>query len=385
MINVKDQVSTELATLHQIEKELQSVHLEREETIRLVLLCMVSKRHMVILGPPGADKSDLVEDLASRFCDPSGNGLRYFSYMFTKFTSIDELLGPVDFPSYKNGKFQRFEEGTIADAQVAFLDEVFKSNSAALNTLLKQMIKGGATIIGASNEMPQDTNDLEAFWDRWLVRVNVEYLSKSGFGQLLDNYVQGPQGTKTTISQAALTTLQEGVAKVAIPKSLRVALENLREELRQQGIIVSDRRWIWCLSFLQANACYDNRTTVEEDDLSVLAHCLWSDPKDKKEIKGKLEKLSNPLNAKASELKDFAVSTLKNAQEEMEKYPGQNEQETMTRSRISWDALKKVQKAGKELEDLLAQATSQSMKTTRIQRAVEKTEEIAKFLTSEVF
>jgi len=70
----------------------------------------------------------------------------------------------------------------LPEAEVAFVDEVFKSNSAVLNGMLpilnERVYKSGASTtpvplqmaVCASNEMPEDREELSALYDRLLVR-----------------------------------------------------------------------------------------------------------------------------------------------------------------------------------------------------------------------
>ena len=70
-------------------------------------------------------------------------------------------------------------------AEVAFIDEVFKANSAILNTLLtilnERLFDNGSErvpvpllcMVAASNELPE-SEELDALYDRFLVRKQVQ-------------------------------------------------------------------------------------------------------------------------------------------------------------------------------------------------------------------
>ncbi len=69
----------------------------------------------------------------------------------------------------------------LPEADVAFVDEIFKANSSILNALLtllnERSFDNGAgrmrvpllCLVGASNEMPEN-EDLDALYDRFLLR-----------------------------------------------------------------------------------------------------------------------------------------------------------------------------------------------------------------------
>ena len=314
---------TELALLQQIEAELNLELLEREEAVRATLLALLAQAHLVLLGPPGTGKSLLVTTVAQRFCDTTGSGLSYFVYLLTRFTTPEELFGPVSVQGLKNDTYVRITTGKLPQAQLAFLDEVFKSSSAVLNSLL-ELLNNRAydngtsrqtvpliTCFGASNEMPQG-DDLEALWDRFLLRLQVGYLSEGGFDKLLGSALATLSAraacVPTRLSQAELAALQTRTSQLPIPSGVAAALVGLRRELEQKhGIIASDRRWVQCLRLLQAHALLEGRDIVEEDDMAVLAHVLWAQPEQRGEIARLVSRLANPTNAKAAELKDRAA------------------------------------------------------------------------------
>jgi MoxR-like ATPase len=377
------QMSTELATLHQIETELKSEMLEREEAIRAALVCLVAKAHMVLLGPPGTGKSELVKRLSERFCASNGAGLSYFVYLMTRFTTPEELFGTVNIPKMKAGEHERILDGKLPEKEVAFLDEVFKSSSAVLNTLLMVMNErafdnGKArltvpliSLFGASNEMPQG-DDLAALWDRFLIRLEVGYLSEGNFEKLIDSQLTQSQSSKapTTMSKADLAALQAKAASLPVPGSVKAALTTLRRDLGQKGIIASDRRWVQCIRLLQAHALIEGRDSVEEDDLAILALVLWNQPQDRQEIAHMVAKLANPLNARATELKDRAVGIWQAASQQLKENPGEDEAAAMTRSRIALECLTKLKRVIKDLQALKDQAAEQGRNPKRIDQSL---------------
>src|SRR5450631_4395483 len=129
-------VMAAIANLQQVERELRTDLYEREEAIRAALVAIVAKSHLVLLGPPGTAKSELIRLISERISSPSGQGLSYFVYLLTRFTTPEELFGPVSVSKLKNDEYERKTTGKLPEAQLVFLDEVFKSSSAVLNSLL---------------------------------------------------------------------------------------------------------------------------------------------------------------------------------------------------------------------------------------------------------
>src|SRR6266567_107945 len=388
------QVAGELATLHQIEAELKTELFEREEAIRAALVALVARSHMVLLGPPGTGKSQLVRAISLRFCDPAGQGLEYFVYLLTRFTTPEELFGPVSVHGLKNDTYERIIVGKLPSAQVAFLDEIFKSSSAVLNILLtilnervfdngtKRMNVPLITLFGASNEMPQEALDLEALWDRFLIRMKVGYLTEASFEKLLASQAApASPATPTSMTQAELSKLQEAAAALPIPPAITSALVTLRRDLeKQKGIIASDRRWVQCLRLLQSHALLEGRDAVEEDDLAILALCLWKEEDQIAEIGRIVNKLANPLNAKATELKDRLISIRDAALRDLAAHQGVDDAEANARATIIVTAMGKVKAATTNLTSLRDQAIEQGRSPKRMEQALTSAEAVRKQL-----
>ena len=151
---------------------------------------------MLIVGPPGTAKSALVRHLA-RLIDA-----RYFEYLLTRFSEPNEIFGPIDIKAFREGTYVRRVEAMLPDADIVFLDEIFKSNSAILNALLsilneRRFFTGAASIrvplsslFGATNEVPND-DALGAVFDRFLVRASSENLDSFHFHGLVERGLRG--------------------------------------------------------------------------------------------------------------------------------------------------------------------------------------------------
>ena len=165
-----------------IEKELNRDYQERRDVIRGLLVGLLSREHVLLLGPPGTAKSALAEDLCNRI------GGRYFRWLLARTSTPEELFGPVSLRALEQDSYRRVTTGKLPEATVAFLDEIWKANSAVLNTMLSvlnerlffndgQLVKVPLEFaVGASNELPEDREELGALWDRFLLRYLVGYI-----------------------------------------------------------------------------------------------------------------------------------------------------------------------------------------------------------------
>jgi hypothetical protein len=112
-------VNESFGKLRAIEAELGALFVEREEVVRAMLLALLSREHLALIGPPGTAKSMLIIELAKRVGDSAGNGLRCFVYLLTKFTTPEELFGPVSISGLKADDYRRVTTGKLADTELA--------------------------------------------------------------------------------------------------------------------------------------------------------------------------------------------------------------------------------------------------------------------------
>src|SRR5215475_14364247 len=257
-------IKPSLDKLQTIERELTASLIERDEVIRASLVALLARQHLVVLGPSGTAKSALVTNLAERIGPQNGAGLRSFAYLMTRFTTPEELFGPVSVSGLKRDEYRRITAGKLVEAELVFLDEIFKAGSAILNALLKianernfhngdqEMQVPLISLFGASNEMPQG-HELEALWDRFLLRFRVGYVTDNGFAKFIraasaklgaNHNGHNANGSQpSAFLQSELAALQQNAAQVAIPNAVIDLIEQLRRDLVGKGIIISDRLW----------------------------------------------------------------------------------------------------------------------------------------------
>src|SRR3954469_1085296 len=275
--------------LRDVAHDLDDRFLDKGELVRLLLITLLAGEHMLLVGPPGTAKSALVRHLA-RLIDA-----RYFEYLLTRFSEPNEIFGPVDIKAFREGTFVRRVEAMLPDAEIVFLDEIFKSNSAILNALLsilneRRFFTGSATIrvplcslFGATNEIPND-DALGAIFDRFLVRTLSENLDSFHFHGLVERGIQGEvaslQGTdeaiKPLVSVAELRKLQARLPQfLHFPEEFLARYKGFVFQIRSEGVSISDRRVVKLLKMFAASAIVDGRTQVNDGDFFILKH-VWN-------------------------------------------------------------------------------------------------------------
>ncbi|MCB9795253.1 MAG: AAA family ATPase [Alphaproteobacteria bacterium] len=273
--------------------------IEREQPLRLCLLAALAGENALLLGPPGTAKSLLARRVALAFGEAE-----LFQYLLTRFTTPDELFGPVSIQALREeDSFRRKTAGYMPTAEVVFLDEIFKASSAILNSLLtlinERVFFNGASaepapllaLLAASNELPQDQG-LAALYDRFALRLMVDPISsEQGFLRMLS--ADGAAAELTVpedlrLSAAQLADLRARAREVRLSEATQTALLELRRGLERlaqehdapERFYVSDRRWRQALRVLRTSAALHGRDAVDELDCALLPHFLWNLPED---------------------------------------------------------------------------------------------------------
>ena len=244
-----------------VRKALQSVVIGQDQMIEALLLGLVAGEHVVVIGPPGTAKSYTVRCLCQLI------QANYFQYLMTRFTDFSELFGTLDVTELAKGNVVR-KWSKIVEADIIFLDEIFKASSAILNALLSLLqervvydpFTGQAVqtrlhmAVGASNEVPQE-EELRALYDRFSIRVFVDYLNNDDLIMKAIEMKWVNNGTKLTpvmtmdevrkANELAIKLLKARVKGLdSVWKIFSVQVIPMVKELRSKGIIVSDRTLI---------------------------------------------------------------------------------------------------------------------------------------------
>lgn len=285
---------------------------ERKEVIDGALCSVLAGEHILLLGPPGTAKSALARGIVQAL------GGSYFERLLTKFSTPEELFGPVSLKALEQDRFARVTAGKLPEAEFAFVDEIFKANSAILNTLLTLMNErvfhnDGApiacplvTVFGASNELPEG-KELEALFDRFLLRFDVQYLLQPASLRAVLSAPEPVPAVNLTI--ADLKKAQADVAKVKITDDTVDALIAIRDACKAEGIVASDRRWKKAQKLAQAAAYLAGEKSTSPEDLAILADALWREPKERAKVARLVGKLADPAATQAAEILDAARET----------------------------------------------------------------------------
>lgn len=283
------------ARINTLISEISKNMYEREQIIALSLLAGVAGMNTFLYGLPGTAKSLISRRIASAF-----EVHDYFEYLMNRFSTPEEIFGPVSIKALKEDQYIRKTEHYLPRADFAFLDEIWKASPAILNTLLtlvnERSFKNGDIVqkvplnvlVSASNEIPEPNQGLDALYDRFILRLEVPPIAVAeNFHALLQakpSQVSVEVDATLKIKKAELQDWREQIYQVDLPASILNLFDQLKTRLNHNFedhvVYVSDRRWQRVAYLVKACAFLNDRPSVILSDLLILKHCLWNQPED---------------------------------------------------------------------------------------------------------
>ncbi len=293
--------------LNRLRTSVSRFFVQKQELVDLMLVAAVAQEPLLLVGPPGTAKSDLILKFKDALDVPDED---YFEYMLTRFTEPSEIVGPIDINQLREGRYIRREQGKLPMARVAFLDEIFKSNSAILNILLtiineKKFYQDGRpqpvrlrVLFAATNEIPEH-GELAALKDRFVLKAESLSVADDHFAELIDAglksevyrslnqkpWLEGHATLEDVLKAGRYMTYLFGQRQNAgesdeqndrtlfFPDDIFREYQRLVKTIvRDHRIFVSDRKLVKLYKLMRIRAWLFSGGTVTRDDLKLITY-----------------------------------------------------------------------------------------------------------------
>jgi MoxR-like ATPase len=284
---VSDQATVAPDLLMRVQQSVQSVIRGKDEAIRLALVSLLARGHLLIEDVPGVGKTTLAHALARSFnC----------AFQRIQFTS-DMLPSDVIGVSVFSQQTQRFEfrPGPIF-ANIVLADEINRTTPKTQSALLEAMNENQVTVDNRTSPLPQPfmvmatQNPIEhhgtyplpeSQLDRFLMRLKIGYPSADSEKEILRNFAQSDPlaNIRPVMTALEVVEIQNQVRRVKVDEELVNYTLAIVEKTRQHEYLslgVSPRGSMSLYRAGQAIAFLEGRNYCIPDDFKRLIIPVFS-------------------------------------------------------------------------------------------------------------
>ena len=264
-----------------LENELKKIIRGKDEIVRLALVSVLARGHLLIEGVPGVGKTTLAHALARAL------GCSFQRVQFTSDMLPSDIIG-ISVYSVAEQKFE-FKRGPVF-TNVLLADEINRTTPKTQSALLEAMNEGQVTVDAICHRLPQPflvvatqnpvehhgTYPLpESQLDRFLMRVHMGYPDSNAEREILRAEAGAAQldSIKPVLTGANVLEMQQVVTQVEVDDSLvHYALEIVRRTRRHDKLTlgVSPRGSQMLYRAAQAMAFLDGRGFCVPEDVKPL-------------------------------------------------------------------------------------------------------------------
>jgi MoxR-like ATPase len=266
----------------QLENALRKIIRGTDEVVRLALVALFARGHLLIEGVPGVGKTTLAHALAR------GLDCGFQRIQFTSDMLPSDVLG-ISIYSASEQRFE-FKPGPVF-TNILLADEINRTTPKTQSALLEAMNEGQVTVDGHAHRLPQPflviatqnpvehhgTYPLpESQMDRFLLRARMSYPGGNAEREILRSEAGASRldDVLPVLSAADVVAVQEEVEKIRIDESLiDYTLEVVRKTRDSEhfSLGVSPRGALMLYRAAQSIAYLDGRDFAVPEDFKSLA------------------------------------------------------------------------------------------------------------------
>ena len=275
-----------LSQLAELENTLQSAIRGKSEVVRLSLVCLLARGHLLLEDVPGVGKTTLAQSLARSV------SCRFHRLQFTSDMLPSDVLGVTVYNAHDE-RFE-FKPGPVF-TNFLLADEINRTTPKTQSALLEAMNEGQVTIDGRSHPLDRPfmviatqnpvehhgTYPLpESQLDRFLMRLRMGYPDPASEREIVRNFGESlPAPAASGLSGEDVLRLQETVHGIAVDNALVDYMLAIVEKTRNHEALalgVSPRGSQALYRAAQALALVEGRDYVVPDDVKRLAAPIFA-------------------------------------------------------------------------------------------------------------
>ncbi len=224
-----EEVARAKATVDHLLSELGRAILGQEELLRLAVICILARGHVLLEGLPGLGKTELVKSLSFLM------GLSFRRVQFTPDLLPGDILGSPILEEQDGARRLVFHKGPIF-ANLLLADEINRATPKTQSALLEAMQERRVTVLGETHQLPlpffvlatQNPIELEGTYplpeaqlDRFTFKISVEGVGADTLQDIITQRKHGvPPQLQTVVTGDELNHLFELVDRIHLPEAV---------------------------------------------------------------------------------------------------------------------------------------------------------------------
>jgi MoxR-like ATPase len=274
-----------LAKLAEMETALGAAIRGKPDVVRLSMVCLLARGHLLIEDVPGVGKTTLAHALAR------AASCRFHRLQFTSDMLPSDVLGVTIYNAHAEA-FE-FKPGPIF-SNFLLADEINRTTPKTQSALLEAMNEGQVTIDGRSHSLPRPfmviatqnpvehhgTYPLpESQLDRFLMRLRIGYPDPGSERDILRNHERKSSDVTTGLAADDIVALQDAAQRVSVEDAIVDYMLAIVERTRNHESLalgVSPRGSQALFRAVQALALVEGRDYAIPDDVKRLAAPLFA-------------------------------------------------------------------------------------------------------------